>query len=133
MPDEVRKFMHDYCDSFRPGNADAMADFFYYPATMLTNGMCLQINSPDELTSILASGLQSLEAVGFAKSESREMHVHILADDVATVSGRYNRLKSDGSLLEKIAATYTLFKVPDLGWRIVLLVIHDIDKIIRKN
>lgn len=61
------------------------------------------------------------------------MYIHNLADDLAIVSARYNRFKSNESVLEEISAIYTLLKDDGLGWKIVAIITHDADKLIGKK
>ena len=126
----IESFMHDYCRAFRPDNAAAMPGYFHFPASLMTSGLRLPINAPDELVQMLSVSLSDLAAAGFSRSEIQDIHVHELADDIALVSARYHRLRADGSVLEEIAASYTLFHEAESGWGIVAIITHDPARVI---
>lgn len=125
--------MQAYCQAFWPGNAEAMPAFFHFPATLMASGMRLSVNSPDELVQMLSVGLSDLAAAGFAHSEIQVLHEHRLADDLALVSARYHRQRADGSVLEEIAASYTLHRDAERGWGIVQIITHDPSRLIVAN
>lgn len=129
---EVKNFINEYCDAFRPGNNDEIAMYFHYPVAMLVNGMNLSINDTDELEAMLGGMLHELESKGFSYSKPQEVHVHSLSDEIVIVSARYHRFKSDDTILEEISATYTLCKNTDSTWKIVTIIGHDVDSLIRK-
>ena len=130
---EIVEFTEQYCAAFRPGNASEMAKFFQYPTTLIANGTSTQISNADDLCSTIAINLSALEDAGFRYSEIQELSINVLADDIALVSARYKRFKSDKQVLEEIAATYTLVKRAELGWGIAVTIVHDADKIVGRN
>ena len=128
--DSIVAFMQRYCRAFRPGNASAMPAFFHFPASLMASGLRLTLNSPEELVQMLSVSLDDLAAAGFAHSEIQAIHVHELAEDIALVSARYHRLRADDSVLEEIAASYTLCRESEGDWGIVAIITHDPSRII---
>ena len=127
---EIIEFTEQYCAAFRPGNSGGMVKYFHYPTTLIANGTSTQVSNANDLCSALAVNLSALEDAGFQYSEIQELNIHVLADNVALVSARYKRFKSNNQVLEEIAATYTLIREVELGWRIAVTIIHDADKLV---
>ncbi|WP_373083665.1 hypothetical protein [Zhongshania sp.] len=129
---EISKFIHEYCDTFRPGGSSEMPKYFHCPVTMLSGGVNLQFGCTDDLALALSSILSGLEAKGFSYSKIQELHIHRLSENTAIVSASFKRFTSDHAVLEEIAATYTIFKKTDLSWGIITIITHELDKVICK-
>ena len=127
---EISKFIHEYCDAFRPDNFNKMEKYFHFPMSLLARGMSLQFANFDEFAIILNAMLSDLAAKGFSYSKIQTLYIHRLADDIAIVSASYKRFNTDGSVLEAIAATYTLRKDAKSAWGIVAIISHEVDKVI---
>jgi ketosteroid isomerase-like protein len=130
---EIREFIHRYCEAFRPGNIEAVAQYFHYPTILLSDGMSIPLLDAKALSAALGVALSALADNGFAYSQPQQLHIHGLTNETAIVSARYNRCRADGSLLEEIAATYTLLKTAEQGWKIVTIITHDRDNLISAN
>jgi len=128
---EIEDFMKSYSSAFRPGNSNKMERFYCYPTTMLSGEMRIILETGDEVSSAISAGLEALESNGFSHSELLELHIHKLTQESAIVSATYNRLKTDGSILEKIAATYNLFKENGDTWKVLMTTTHGIDGLIK--
>ncbi len=124
MP-SISTFIEHYCATFRPGNAAAAVSYFHFPVIIVAGGSKLHFSKVDELKAMFDNGLGALQESGFSHSTVGEMHIHRLTDTVAIVSAAFTRWHEDGSVLENIAATYTLLAESGEDWKITALIAHD--------
>lgn len=67
--------------------------------------------------------LKNLKRHGYSYSKRSEIHVKMLAHNIALVSAIYVRYRADGSELETGGNTYLLHKT-DAKWKIVVITSH---------
>ncbi len=127
----LNQFLGDYCRAFRPHNMPAMADFFNVPVTMISGGRANTLSTEEQLTNSLQIVMNGLVTQGFDHSEIDEVHIHPLSAKTALLSAIFSRLKTDGSLLQKIGATYTVIDSGE-GYKIATLVAHDTDGLVKE-
>ncbi len=128
----ISDFIEGYCAAFRPGGAAAAAGYFHYPVTLLAGGAKQSFVSPHELEAMLGAGLAALSDKGFSHSTVDEMNIHPFGAAVALASGVFTRWHKNGSVLEKVGATYTVINEGAGDWKITTLITHGVDTIITR-
>ena len=121
--DSIRKFLLDYCTAFRPGNIVAVAEFYNVPLTMISDGRVAVVDDRSKIISIFNATMADLAGKGFDHSRVDNCAVHPLTDNTALISATFSRLKSDGSILERLGATYTVINDGD-NYKIATLIAH---------
>jgi hypothetical protein len=76
--------------------------------------------------------MESLKARGFSRSEVADMRVNQMSENIALVSVRRIRYKTDGSELERLGETYTFRKI-DNDWKVLAAMVHDPEVILRTD
>jgi len=97
---------------------------FHLPCVMITPQRVASASSEGEFDSLFTSIMDSLKARGFARSEWVEKHVKLQSNSAATASVLWIRFKKDGSELERLGATYALYK-SNANWKIAMVMVHD--------
>jgi len=133
-PEETAKFKADviaamdgYMASFNKGDTKSVAfkSFTNPGLAMSANGVA--VNTPEQLEKQYTGNLERLKEAGWAKSVVLSYEVCVMNANVAFASSRFNRVKTDGSILAEGATTYMLNNGKD-GWRIAMLIGHDRSK-----
>ena len=78
------------------------------------------------LARAFAPAVVDLRAKGFGRSELIVRRVSSLSSTATLVTGVAQRFKVDGTELERAGVTYVLHK-GDTGWKIVVLILHDVN------
>lgn len=126
----LRHFLDDYCAAFRPGNIAAIAKLYHLPVTMMVGEQISTLNSEQRVVDMLEAIVRSLVARGFDHSRVDDCYIHPLTSNSALISATFSRLKTDGTVLEQLGATYTVVNTDD-GYRIAVLVAHDVGHVIK--
>lgn len=129
---EIKAFLRAYVSAFLPTTLATAAGMYETPATMIVNDQVSQIHSKDALFSALNAVMKALVAQGFDHSEIDNVYVHPLTERAALVSANFSRCKTDGAVLERLGATYTVVK-KDHGYRIVTVVAHGPEAVIKNQ
>jgi hypothetical protein len=79
--------------------------------------------SESEALALLRPHIDSLQARGYARSELNGATVKLLSKTTALAAVEWIRRKADEEELERVGATYALFKSDD-GWKIVMVTVH---------
>lgn len=130
MTKQLEDFLTRYCESFRAGNIDAAADFYHEPATMIFADRMVVLHSRELIAQALERVLTGLITRGFSRSVVDELQVIPLTDRTALISAAFSRLRSDGEVLERLGATYTVIG-GDRGFKIAAVVTHGEDRVVR--
>lgn len=120
----VEEFLQRYCEAFRAGNATAAAAFYHAPAAMIFDDRLVVLDSHAKLAAVLDRILTGLIERGFSRSIIDRMEVMPLTDNTALINAAFSRLRADGTVLERLGATYTVIG-GDSGLRIACVVTHD--------
>ena len=67
-----------------------------------------------------------------ARSELILQQVKLLSATAASASGVAQRYKVDGQELDRVGVTYLLRRA-ETGWKIIVLVLHDTDGVVRRD
>lgn len=79
--------------------------------------------SESEALALLRPHIDSLQAQGYARSELTRASVKLLSETTALASVLWIRRKADEEELERVGATYALFK-NEQSWKIVMVTVH---------
>jgi hypothetical protein len=122
----------NYVQSFQSLEARGLVPYCHLPCLFISDqGVRIMANA-GELQAFLAQLMESLKARGFSRSEAADMRVSRMSENIALVSVRRIRYKTDGSELERLGETYTLRKI-DKDWKISAAMVHDPDVILRTD
>jgi hypothetical protein len=124
---EVIKAMDGYMASFNNGDTKSVANNSFTNPGLAMGANGVTVNTPEQLDKQYAGNLARLKEAGWAKSVVLSYEVCVMNPNVAFASSRFNRVKTDGSILAEGATTYMLNKSKD-GWRIAMLIGHDRSK-----
>lgn len=127
---EVEDALRAYEQAWSRHDGHAVAGFYYEPAMRVTAaGPVVRPKQSDQET-FFTPFLVALVARGYARSSWEELHAHLVDPRTAIASGITVRYRKDGSVLERVAVTYGLWKTP-AGWKIFLSTTHAPDTLLR--
>ncbi|RLA42907.1 MAG: hypothetical protein DRR06_13415 [Gammaproteobacteria bacterium] len=127
--ENINSFLYDYCAAFRPGNIPAVAKFYRPPVTMIFANQVSILDDEGKIIRTLQSIMDTLTNKDFSHSQVDSCNIHQLTDKTALLSATFSRLKTDGTLLEKLGATYTVIDDGD-GYKIAALIAHGVETVI---
>ena len=125
---EVEAFMYQFYSVFTPdilndANAfDALVEHYFLPLTILEDGTVVSLRE-DDIREKLKLGIKANADQGWVSTRSDYTEVAVLNDKLALVTRGYTRLKTDSSVLDEGAATYTVIK-KDGRWLVTFVVMH---------
>lgn len=79
--------------------------------------------SESEALALLRPHMEGLQARGYARSELNSASVKLLSATTALAAVQWIRRKANEEELERVGATYALFKSDD-DWKIVMVTVH---------
>jgi uncharacterized NTF2-like protein DUF6841 len=121
-----------YVQTFQSLEAPALVPYCQLPCLFISNQGVRVMANAGELQVFIAGLMTSLKARGFSRSEVADMRVNQMSENIALVSVRRIRYKTDGSELERLGETYTFRKI-DSDWKVLAALVHDPDVILRTD
>jgi hypothetical protein len=121
----VLRVLTDYYAAFSTLDVQAFLPYFHEPSLLIGPQDVFAAPTHAVLASPLAQAVVDLRARGFGKSELTVRDVNSLSSTATVVTGVAERFKVNGEKLERVGVTYVLHK-GDTGWRIVVLILHDV-------
>lgn len=120
---QVRATLEAYFDAFHRSDSERYADLWRYPASVWSHGEWWQI--PDRETCVTANRAyeQEARAQGVAGGRILRLDVRFLGATSALATGLFARLRTDGSTLATVEASYLL--VREEQWKIVVCIFKD--------
>jgi len=118
---EVLATVTSYFTAFNEHRTKDIADKVFTNPGLAMSANGVAVNTPEQIDKQYAGILQRLTEQGWEKSVMLQYDVCVMNANVAFASGKFNRLKKDGSILQSAASTYMLNKGKD-GWRIAMLI-----------
>lgn len=116
---ELEAFYKDYIDSFNREDIDAFVEKWSFPHGWVSGERGLAVTATEgdhqRATGQIFSAIKSR---GWARSATDRMTAWALAENLGMILADVTRYKSDGSVLERVRACYTLRR-GDKGWTIV--------------
>ena len=132
LEQEVDQLFIDYFIDFSNLNLKAIVSYFHHPCTFIVPQGVFVFSSASEVEGFWGPRFDDLKSQGFDRTERAEVYIKVLNDDTAMASSRAIRYTKDGSELERRGATFALRKTDD-GWKIVTLIHHSPDNVIKMN
>lgn len=102
---------------------DRLRACYRLPCLMITARGVTAIASEQEFAAFFVPMMEGLKARGFARSKALDTHIKLQAETIALASILWARYDASGAEIERLGATYGLWKF-DTGWRIVTLTAH---------
>ncbi|HKV53369.1 MAG TPA: hypothetical protein VJN94_01895 [Candidatus Binataceae bacterium] len=118
---ELEAFYKSYIDSFNREDIDLFSEAFAYPYAWITGGQGLsQCASESDHQRGFGKIMVALKDRGWARSATDRLKTWAFAEDLAMILADVTRYKTDGSVLERVRACYTVRRDPK-GWKIITL------------
>jgi hypothetical protein len=92
----------NYVQSFQSLEPRALVPYFQLPCLFISDQGVRVMANAGELQAFIAQLMESLKGRGFARSEVADMRVSRMSENIALVSVRRIRHKTDGSELERL-------------------------------
>jgi ketosteroid isomerase-like protein len=127
---DVTTTLQSYEKAWTDHDSTAIASYYYEPAMRVSPAGPIVRQTREEQESFFSAFLPGLMQRGFDKGKWEQLNVHLLGPDTAFASGILVRMRKDGSVLERIAASYGLQKTPE-GWKIFLSDTHAPETVMR--
>jgi ketosteroid isomerase-like protein len=121
--DEVRQTLQGYEQAWSRHDAHAVADFYFEPAMRVSKGGPVVRATRADQETFFEGYLRAIVARGYERSEWESLDARLLDAQTAIASGIAARYRADGTVLERVAATYELWHT-DNGWKIFLSATH---------
>ncbi len=118
---ELESFYRSYIAAFNREDIDAFSETFTYPYAWVSGRHGLsECRTESDHQSSFGKIMADLKHRGWVRSDIDQLNAWPLAEDLAMILADVSRYKSDGSVLERVRACYTLRR--DAGtWKIVTL------------
>ena len=121
--DAIRETLQAYEQAWSRHDAHAVAGFYFEPAMRVSKaGPVVRPTQADQET-FFDGYLRGFVGRGYDRSEWESLEVRLLDAQTGLASGVAVRYRADGSVLERIAVTYSLWST-DKGWKIFLSATH---------
>ncbi|MGI2259344.1 hypothetical protein [Shewanella sp. GXUN23E] len=128
---EIRQLFTAYMDKYNgylnQGELTVPSDIYLDEFMLMSNSQPARTSTPAEFVQQAKGFLGNLKQQGVASVGWESVDISILGDNLALASNVALRIKSDGSLFNRIGATY-LLKRTDKGWRIAAFAVHRADQ-----
>ena len=127
----VTRVLTDYYSAVSTLDVQAIPPYFHEPSVLIIPGWGV-IATPTHaaITATFTAFKEALQARGFARSELTSLHVKRLSATTMLAGGIAVRYKADGQELDRAGVTYLLHKT-DSTWKIAVVVVHDVDSVLR--
>ena len=122
----------NYVQAFQSLEARAPVPYCQLPCLFISDQGVRVMANAGELQAFIAGLMESLKARGFSRSEVADMRVNQMSENIALVSVRRIRYKTDGSELERLGETYTFRKI-DNDWKVLAAMVQDPDVILEPD
>ena len=129
---DVIETMTKYVTTFTAQKPRIIADEIFSNPSLNMGANGVIVNTPDQVNTQYTGNIKRLVEENWEKSVMVHHNVCVMNANVAFSNSRYIRYKKDGSVHSEGASTYMLNKGKD-GWRIVMLIGHDINKVMVCN
>jgi ketosteroid isomerase-like protein len=121
--DEVRQTLQAYEQAWSAHDARAVSAFYYEPAMRVSKGgPAIRATRADQ-ESFFEGYLRAIVARGYDHGEWESLDARLLDGHTAIASGISVRYRADGSVLERVALTYELWR-GEGGWKIFVSATH---------
>ena len=132
LEQEVDQLFANYFIDFSNLDLQAIVSYFHHPCTFIVPQGVFVFSSASEVEGFWRPRFDDLKAQGFGRTERAEANIKVVNDNTAMASSKAIRYAKDGSELERRGATFALRKTVD-GWKIVTLIHHSPDNVLKMN
>jgi len=128
--DAIRNTLQAYEQAWSRHDAQAVAGFYFEPAMRVSKaGPVVRPTQADQET-FFDGYLRGFIGRGYDRSEWESLEVRLLDAQTGLASGITVRYRADGSVLERVAVTYSLWST-DKGWKIFLSATHTPESVLQ--
>lgn len=121
--DAIRQTLQAYEQAWSRHDAHAVASFYFEPAMRVGKAGPVVRPTRADQQAFFEGYLRSIVGRGYDRSEWESLEVRLLDAQTGLASGIAVRYRADGSVLERVAVTYSLWST-DQGWKIFLSATH---------
>jgi uncharacterized protein (TIGR02246 family) len=126
----VEEVLQAYEQAWSRHDGPAVASFYHEPAVRVTKGGPVVRASRGEQEVFFSSFLRGLVQRGYSRSAWEELEVRLLDPETAIASGVTVRYRTDGTVVERLAVTYGLWRTSQ-GWKIFWSATHPPDTMLK--
>ena len=119
-----------YEEAWSRHDAHAVAAFYYEPAMRVGKGGPAVRATRADQEAFFDGFLRGLVERGYARSAWEGLEVRLLDEQTALASGITVRYRADGTVFERVAVTYGLWRTGE-GWKIFLSTTHQPETVLR--
>src|SRR5258706_6220499 len=119
----IRQTLQAYEQAWSRHDAHAVAGFYFEPAMRVSKAGPVVRPTRADQENFFDGYLRGMVGRGYDRSEWESLEVRLLDAQTALASGIAVRYRADGSILERVAVTYSLCST-DQGWKIFLSATH---------
>ena len=127
---EVDQLFDDYFRDFGNLDLEAIVGYFHLPCMFTTQVGVFLFTTTAEVDAFWRPRFDDLRSQDFGHTERGEASIKVLTDDTAIASSLATRFNKEGKQMERRGAAFTVRKTDD-GWKIVALIHHSPDNIIK--
>jgi limonene-1,2-epoxide hydrolase len=127
---EVDQLFDDYFRDFGNLDLEAIVGYFHLPCMFTTQVGVFVFTTTAEVDAFWRPRFDDLKSQDFGHTERGEASIKVLAEDTAIASSLATRFNKEGKQMERRGAAFTVRKTDD-GWKIVALIHHSPDNIIK--
>jgi hypothetical protein len=129
MQENLSQFLRHYCAAFHRDNIENVADYFKAPLVMVFGDQHTVLDTRIKIRDTLQAMMTALLAREFDRSEVDRVSGAWFTEKTALISAEFTRYKVDGSVLERLGATYTVI-ADGIGLKIVAVVAHTVEGVL---
>jgi ketosteroid isomerase-like protein len=128
----VKQVLSDYYNAFSTLDVQSILPYFDQPALLIGPLGVIAIPSPAAVVPIFGPVMEDLRQRKYHRSELSLQQFKLLSATSALAMGEAIRHMADGQELERVGVTYLMHKGND-GWKFAVMVLHDTDKVARRE
>ncbi len=125
--ERIRSVLEAYHEAFDGDRPVDLTAYVHRPCTVVTRWGAYVLADRDEIESAFTSVQRDLRARGCERTERRDVRVRLLDHRLARARAVAVRLDEEARELERSATTYVLRRT-GAGWRIAVLVHHEVEE-----
>jgi ketosteroid isomerase-like protein len=123
----IQSVMAAYVKAFAHDPAAALL-FYGEPVLIVTPTQVITLSKRADVEALLDKTLTDLRSLGYSHTQMAKHYTRMLNSNSALYEVVAERLKGDGTIMERSGFTYCLHKAKE-GWRIYNLIVTDLDKL----
>ena len=123
----IQNVMTAYVEAFAH-DPTAASLFYGEPVLIVTPTQVIALSMRADVEALLDKTLTDLRSLGYSHTQMTKHHTRMLNSNSALYEVVAERLKGDGTIMERSGFTYFLHK-GKVGWQIYNLIVTDLDKL----